>query len=50
VLKMAAERFRMIKAAGNEKSSQVMVADSDHYYENRGEELTQVISQWLHSL
>ncbi len=50
VIKMAPERLRLIKAAGDEKSKQVMVADSDHYYEDRGEELTLVISQWLNSL
>ena len=50
VLKMAPHRLAMIKDAGNKKSKQVIVTDSDHYYEDRGEELTKVISQWLQSL
>ena len=50
VLKMAPHRLAMIKDAGNKKSKQVIVTDSDHYYEDRGEELTTVISQWLQSL
>lgn len=47
VLKMAPERFRMIKAAGNIKSDQRMVKDSDHYYVDKGDELTRIVSRWL---
>ncbi len=50
VLKMAPQRLAMIKDAGNKKSKQLIVTDSDHYYEDRGEELTQLISQWLQTL
>lgn len=50
VMKMATERLAMIEAAGNKKSKQVIVSDSDHYYAARGKELTRVISQWLQSL
>lgn len=50
VLKMAPERLAMIKQAGNNKSEQIIVTDSAHYFEDRGEELTKVISQWLQSL
>ncbi len=50
VLKMAPQRLAMITAAGNKKSKQLIVTDSDHYYEDRGEELTQRISQWLQTL
>ncbi len=50
VIKMAPERLRKINMAGNKKSKQAVVKDSDHYYVDRGEELTRVISQWLKSL
>ena len=50
VLKMAPQRLAMIKNAGNKKSKQLMVTDSDHYYEDRGDKLTQLISQWLQTL
>jgi len=50
VLKMAPQRLAMIKNAGNKKSKQLIVTDSDHYYEDRGDELTQLISQWLQTL
>ena len=50
VLKMAAERLRLIKKAANKKSGQVVVKDAGHYYVDKGEALTQVIDQWLQSL
>ena len=50
VLKMAAQRLRLIKMAANKKSSQVIVKGAEHYYVDKGEELTQVINQWLKSL
>ena len=50
VLKMAAQRLRLIKMAANKKSSQVIVKGAEHYYVDKGEELTQVINQWLQSL
>lgn len=50
VLKMAPQRLAMIKTAANEKSAQQVVADSDHYYKDRGEALTRIISQWLQKL
>jgi hypothetical protein len=50
VLKMAPQRLALIKQAGNKKSKQMIVADSDHYYEDRGEALTQLISRWLQAL
>ncbi|NOQ79992.1 MAG: DUF3530 family protein [Gammaproteobacteria bacterium] len=50
VLKMAKERLRLIKMANNKKSSQVVVNGAGHYYVDKGEELTQVINQWLQSL
>lgn len=50
VLKMAPQRLAMIKAAGNKKSDQQVVSGSDHYYKDRGEALTRIISQWLQTL
>ena len=50
VLKNAKKRFSMIKTAGNKRSQQVMVTGANHYYEDNGEALTQVISQWLDTL
>ena len=50
VIKMAEQRFRLIKKAGNEKSNQMVVKESDHYYVDQGEALTQIISRWLDTL
>lgn len=50
VIKMAPERLRMIRVAGNNKSDQQVVQSADHYYSDEGEELTQVISRWLQTL
>jgi predicted alpha/beta hydrolase family esterase len=50
VLQRAPERLQSIKAAGNKKSSQRMVKGASHYYEDKGEDLTSVISQWLQTL
>jgi pimeloyl-ACP methyl ester carboxylesterase len=50
VLKMAPDRLALIKKAGNEKSAQTVVEDSDHYYSDRGDALTEVISDWLQTL
>lgn len=50
VLRRAPERLQSIEAAGNKKTSQRMVKGANHYYENKGEELTQVINQWLLTL
>ena len=50
VLKMAPERWSSIKRAGNKKSHQEVVKNSDHYYVDQGEALTEVISRWLDTL
>lgn len=50
VLKMAPARWQSIQQAGNSKSHQVIVPDSDHYYTDRGDALTSAISEWLDSL
>lgn len=50
VIKMAEERRRLIRQAGNKKSNQAVVKGADHYYVDKGEALTQIISQWLDEL
>lgn len=50
VIKRAEERYQMMTLAGNKKSRQVVVKDADHYYLERGEALTRVVSQWLRTL
>ena len=50
VMKMAAERLRLIRAAANKKSAQAVVKAADHYYVDRGEALTEVVEKWLQSL
>ena len=50
VIKRAVERLRLISQAGNKKSGQTVIEGADHYYVDKGEELTQVISQWLDKL
>ena len=50
VIRMAPERLAQIKKAGNEKSSQAVVENADHYYTDRGDALTEVISDWLQTL
>lgn len=50
VLRMAENRLSLIKAAGNQKSTQIMVPDTEHYFVDKGDELTQAINQWLQSL
>jgi pimeloyl-ACP methyl ester carboxylesterase len=50
VLKMAPARWQSIQQAGNSKSDQVIIPDAGHYYSDRGDALTSVISEWLDTL
>lgn len=50
VLKNAASRFAQIRSAGNPQSAQVMVEQADHYYTDRGDALSDVVSHWLNGL
>ncbi len=50
VLKMAAERWALIRKAGKKQSRQVMVPDTEHYFVDHGEALSGVISDWLDTL
>ena len=50
VIRMAPERLRLLKISGNKNIDQRVIADANHYYVNRGEELTNVIDSWLDEL
>jgi len=52
VLRMAGERNKLIKKAGNPKSLQTVVEGADHYYEKPVdvEKLTEKIITWLNTL
>jgi pimeloyl-ACP methyl ester carboxylesterase len=47
VIRMAPDRLRMMRKAGNPLSEQVVVPDADHYFHDRGDPLLDVISGWL---
>ena len=50
VIKGAGNRLRMMRQAGHKKSLQISVPGADHYFHNKGRELTSVISEWLDTL
>ncbi len=50
VVREAPERAAAAGAAGNARSSQVMVEDADHYFRDKDDELIAVVSAWLESL
>jgi len=50
ILREAPERLSKIQAAGNKKAGQKMVVGANHYYEDKGEPLTQVVAEWLQKL
>jgi len=50
VKNMAESRKLLMDLAGNKKSKQMVIENSNHYYVDRGEALTQAISQWLSTL
>ena len=50
VLREAGNRLVLIKKSGHSKSVQVSVPDANHYFHNKGDELTAVIAQWLDTL
>lgn len=47
VIKMAPERLAMMQAAGNSQSEQAVVPGADHYFKDKGAELTEVVAAWL---
>ncbi|MDJ0779559.1 MAG: DUF3530 family protein [Gammaproteobacteria bacterium] len=50
VIRMAPERRAMIEKAGNPASRQLVLPDSDHYFTDRGEALTEAVADWLNQL
>ncbi len=50
VKNMVEDRKLLIDLAGNKKSKQVVVKGANHYYVDKGEELTREISQWLETI
>lgn len=50
VIRQAPQRKSMIEKAGNSKSSQVLLADADHYFTDRGDALVVEVVNWLESL
>ena len=50
VKNMAESRKLLMDLAGNKKSKQMVIKNSNHYYVGKGEALTQAISQWLNTL
>lgn len=50
VLKLAPERQAMLQQAGNPHSAQMMLPAAEHYFKEKGEELTAIVANWLNSL
>jgi pimeloyl-ACP methyl ester carboxylesterase len=50
VIKMAKQRWLQIVEAGNKKSKQKVLTGANHYYQDKGDEITRLISQWIASL
>lgn len=43
-------RGQQIKAAGNVKSKQIKIPEANHYFVDKGEELTEAVAEWLETL
>lgn len=50
VIKMAPERLAMMEKAGNPHSSQQILPSADHYFKDKGAELTTLVHDWLEQL
>ncbi len=50
VHRLAAGRWQKIRQAGHPLSKQLVIADADHYFTDRGDKLVRVIGQWLEGL
>lgn len=50
VRRMAPERLEALQRAGHARNAQLMVADSDHYFRDRGERLVKIVAGWLDTL
>ncbi|MGB1257720.1 MAG: DUF3530 family protein [Thiolinea sp.] len=50
VLKMAPERWKLMTAAGNPQSEQRVLTGADHYFKDKGDELGELVTNWLNGL
>ena len=50
VIRGASDRLKKMKQSGNVKSTQIVVPDADHYFHDRGEQLTEAVGEWLYAL
>ena len=50
VLRLAPQRAALLQQAGNAKSKQQVVADAEHYFTDRDDELLEAIAAWLGNL
>jgi len=50
VIRMAPQRKSMIEPAGNSNSSQVVLADADHYFVDQGDARVGEVVNWLRRL
>lgn len=50
VLRLAPQRLAAMRRAGNAKSAQRAVPDSEHYFVDRGDVLTGEVARWLQTL
>lgn len=49
-ISLAPERMALMQKAGNPHSRQMVLPAADHYFKEKGEELTAVVANWLNSL
>ncbi len=50
VHRLAPERWQQIQQVGHKRSQQTVVANADHYFTDRGDELVEAVGQWLAGL
>lgn len=50
VIKMAPDRLGQMQQAGNAQSKQMVLPGANHYFTDKGSELTAVVANWLNSL
>ncbi len=50
VHRLATGRWQQIQQAGQAKSKQMVIADANHYFTDRGDILVEAVSTWLDNL
>lgn len=50
VIETAPERQALMKKGGNPASKQMVLPEANHFFTNKGDELTAVVGNWLNSL